>query len=75
MFFCFKQLPLNTKQNFELLCHLIDGERLLPVAVGVVRFLADKPLDFHDTIFSIWPSLLKYNKAVKTLSKVPSFEK
>ena len=52
MFFCFKQSPLNTKQKFEFSYHFIDGERLLSVLVGVLRFSADKPLDFHDKIFS-----------------------
>ena len=58
-FFCFKQLPLNTKQKFEFACHLIVGERLLSVVVGVVSFSTEKPLDFHDTIFSVSPSLFK----------------
>ena len=58
-FFCFKQLPLNTKQKFEFLYHLIDGERLLPAVVGVVIFSADKPLDVHDTFFPVSPSLFK----------------
>ena len=39
--------------------YLIDGEELLLVLVGVVSFLADKPLDFLDTTFSVLPSLLK----------------
>ena len=55
----FKQLPLNIKQKFEFLFDLIDGERLLSVVVGVVSFLADKPLDFYDTTFSVLPSLFK----------------
>ena len=58
-FFCFKQLPLNIKQKFEFLYHLIDGEKLLSVVVGVVRFSADKTLDFHDTTFSVIPDLFK----------------
>ena len=59
LFVCFKQLSLNTKQKFELLYHLINGERLLSVVVGVVCFLADKPLDFHDTNFSVSFTLFK----------------
>ena len=71
MIFCIKQLSLNTKQNFGFPCYLIDGERLLSVVIGVVRFLADKLLDFHDTIFSVLPSLLKcFNKRFEILSKV-----
>ena len=58
-FFCFKQLPLNIKQKFKFLYHLIDGEKLLSVVVGVVRFSADKTLDFHDTPFSVIPGLFK----------------
>ena len=58
-FFCFKQLPLNIEQKFEFLYHLIYGERLLSVVVGVVDFSADQPLDFHDTTFSVSPSLFK----------------
>ena len=38
---------------------LIDGERLLSVEVGVVSFLGDKPLAFHDAISSVSPSLFK----------------
>ena len=34
--FSFKQISVNIKQKFELSSHLIDGERLLPVVVGVV---------------------------------------
>ena len=71
MIFCIKQLSLNIKQNLGFPYHLIDGERLLLVVVGVVRFLADKLLDFYDTIFSVLPSLLKYfNKLFEILSKV-----
>ena len=51
MFFCFTQLPLSTKQKFEVLFRLFDRERLLSVVVGVVSFSADKPLDFYDAIF------------------------
>ena len=59
-FFWFKQLPLNTKQKFEFPHHLIDGKRLLSVAVVVVvGFLAEKPIDFHDATFSISPILFK----------------
>ena len=39
--------------------HLIDGERLLSVVVGVASVSADKPLDFHDTIFPVSASLFK----------------
>ena len=66
-FFLIKQLTLNMKQNFEFLYHLIDGERLLSVLVGTLRFSADKPLDFHDTTFSVLPSLFKM---VEILNKV-----
>ena len=42
---------LNKVLNFRY--QLIDGgERLLSVTVGLVNFLSDKPVDFHDTIFS-----------------------
>ena len=58
-FFCFKQVPLHIKQKFEFLCHLVDGGRLLSVVVGVVSFSSDKTLDFHDTTFSVSPSLFK----------------
>ena len=44
VFFCFKQ---------------IDGEGLLLVVVAVAIFSVDKPLDFHDTTFSVSASLLK----------------
>ena len=57
--FCFKQLPLNNKQQFEFPYHLINGERLLSVVVRVVSFKADKPLNFHDTAFSVSPSPFK----------------
>ena len=53
------QLPLNTKQKFEFACYLIVAEKVLSVVVGVVRFLVDTPLDFHDTNFSAFPSLFK----------------
>ena len=53
---CFKQLfvvffPLNIKQKFEHLEHLIDRDKLLSVVLGVVSFSFNKPLDFHDTTF------------------------
>ena len=54
-----KQLSLNTKQEFELMYHLIDGERLLSVVVGVASVSADKPLDFRDTFFPLSASLFK----------------
>ena len=57
---CFKQLPLNIKQKFESLYHLIDGERLLSILVGVVSFSVYKPLDFHDTTFQYRLVFLKY---------------
>ena len=57
--FCFKQLPLNITQRFYGSCHLIDGERLLSVVVGVVNISVEKTLDFHDTTFSVSPSLFK----------------
>ena len=69
MCFCFKQLPLDTKQKFEFLYHLIDGERLLSVVVGLVIFSADKPLDFNNTIFSVLLSLFKHNKVIQILNK------
>ena len=59
MFFCFKQLPLNVTQKFEFWYHLIARERLISVVVGVVSLLADKPLDFDDTTFSVSPSLFE----------------
>ena len=46
-------------KNFESPYQLNDRERLLSVVVGVVSLLADKPLDFHDTTFSVSPSLFK----------------
>ena len=67
VFLYFKQLLLNTKEKFESLCNLIDGERLLSVAVGVVIFSVDKPLDFHGTTFSV--VFLKCNKTIEVLSK------
>ena len=56
-FFFFKQLPLNIKKKFEFFDHMIDGERLLSVAVEVVSFLVNNPLHFHDKTFSVSPSL------------------
>ena len=55
----FKQLPLNVKQRFEFSYHLIDGEGMVSVLVRIVRFLADKPLDFHNAIFSVSPIYFK----------------
>ena len=57
--FCFKQLSLSTKEKFESLYHLINRETLLSLEVGVVRFSADEPLHFHDTTFSVLPSIFK----------------
>ena len=42
-FLCFKQLSLSIKQKFESSYHLIGGERLLSVVVGVASFLVPKP--------------------------------
>ena len=39
----------NDQQEFESPYQSIDGERLLSVVVELESFLADKPLDFHDT--------------------------
>ena len=39
----------NDQQEFESLYQSTDGERLLSVVVELEIFLADKPLDFHDT--------------------------
>ena len=55
----FKQHPLNINHKFEFSYYLIDGERLLPVAPGIVRFSINKSLDFHDVTFSVLPSLFK----------------
>ena len=41
-------LPLNIKQNFESGYHLIDGEKLLSVVVGVASFSIGKALDLLD---------------------------
>ena len=49
---------------------LIGGERILSVVVGVLNFSVEKPLDFHDTTFSVSPSFLKYNKAAEELNLV-----
>ena len=70
MFFYFKQPSLNIKKKIEFLHHLINGERLFSVVVGVVSFSFDKPLDFHDTIFQHHLVFLKYNRAVEVLNKV-----
>ena len=59
MLFSFKQRPLNIKQKFEFSYHLIIGERLLSVVVGVINFWVNKYLDFHDTTFSVSPSCFK----------------
>ena len=59
LFFCFKTLPLNIKQKFEFLYHLVDGERRLSVVVGEASFLVDKSLDVHGTTFSLLPNLFK----------------
>ena len=56
---CFKQLLLDMKQKFGFSSHLIDGEKLLSVVIGVPTFLTDKPLDFHNTTFSVSPNLFK----------------
>ena len=62
MFFgFFKKLHLNKKEVFEFMDHLIDKERLLRVAVTVVSFSIDKPVDFHD--------FHDYNEAFEMLSK------
>ena len=50
-------VPLNTIQKFPY--HLINGQRLLSVVAGVVSFSADKPSNFHYTMFSVSPSLFK----------------
>ena len=57
-FFVLNIFPQIIKK-IEFPYHLIDGQRLLPAAVGVISFSVDKPLDFHDTIFSGSPSLFK----------------
>ena len=59
MFSYLNELPSNAKQNFEFMYRLICGERLLSVVVGGVSFLAEKRLDFLDTILSVSPSLFK----------------
>ena len=63
VFFYFKKLSLNTEQKFKFLYHLIGGERLLSVVVGV-RLLVEKPLDFHDTTFSVSYILFKVKQTV-----------
>ena len=57
--FYFKQIPLNTKQIVLLPHCLIDGGRLLSVVIGLISFSVDKPLDFHDAIFTLSPGLSK----------------
>ena len=57
--FCLKQFSLIIKQILEFSYHLIDWERLLSVVVGGVGFLLGKPLDFHETPFSVSPSPLE----------------
>ena len=37
--------------------------------VGVLRFLADKPLDFHDTTFQYALVFSKHNRVVEVLNK------
>ena len=61
---------LNIKQNFEFSCHFIDGEKLLPVVLGVVNVLDSKPLGFYYATFSVLPSLFKYHKVVQVVRKV-----
>ena len=58
------------KHKFEFSYHLIDGKRLLSVLVGVLHFLVNKPLDFHDGTFQYHLVFSKYNKAVEVLGKV-----
>ena len=53
------KLPSNIKQKFEFSDLLIDAERLLSVVVGAVSFSVNKSLYFHDTTFSVSPSLFK----------------
>ena len=55
----FKQLPLNMKQIFKFLYHLINGEILLTVVVKAASFAAGKHLDTHDTTFSVSLRLFK----------------
>ena len=47
------------EENFESSCHLNVGEKILSIVVGIVRFLDDKPLDFHDKAFSLLLSVFK----------------
>ena len=56
---CFKQLLLNIKQKTESLYILIDRERLLSVVVKVGTISIENHLDFHDTAFSVSPTLFK----------------
>ena len=62
-FFCFKQLSLNDKLELESPYQLIDGERLLPVVVGVV-------ISYMIQLFVYRQGFLKHNKAFELLSKV-----
>ena len=55
MHFLLEAASFKFKQKFEFLYHVIDWARLLSVVVGVPSFLNDKPLDFHDTTFSVLP--------------------
>ena len=44
--FCFKELPLDSKQKSQFSYHLTDREILLSVLVGAVDVSADKLSDF-----------------------------
>ena len=57
--FRFKQLPIDIKWKFKFSFKLIDRKRPLSLLVGVVSFLAKKPLDSHVKKFSVSPSLFK----------------
>ena len=58
-FFFFLQVYLNIKDNFEYLYQSVDCKRLLSMVVGVVRSSCEKPLDIHDTTFSVLTILFK----------------
>ena len=75
MFSFFNELPLITKQNFEFMYRLICGERLLSAVVGGVSFLAEKRLDFLDTILSVSPSLFKVYWSGGKITLCPIIEK
>ena len=75
MFSFFNELPLITKQNFEFMYRLICGERLLSEVVGGVSFLAEKRLDFLDTILSVSPSLFKVYWSGGKITLCPIIEK